>query len=207
MKHLPYPLRVGCLGPSLEPVPVHLPLQVAREAIGVAEERHVELPAEEGLAMLSDGIHFIPMALDLLLDFIPSGTLEAEAKERRTGKAATLAHGEVGLVMKAHRTRTLPEEYAPAERMVAEAALRAPMMHGASALEVELSQVGQPVRCGRNGKNQGCEGQLREDGLECVIAEDAKKEARPFSDHGVGVGTGAGTRRHGRDSADERCRG
>ena len=84
--------------------------------------------------------------MDLLLDFVPSGTLEAEAKEPRTSEDATLAHGEVGLVMKTHRARTHAAGskstcmYAPAERMVAEAALRAPMIRITAHLSLEASR-------------------------------------------------------------------
>ena len=107
----------------------------------MAKERDVELAREERLALLIDRIHFEPVPLDLLLHLVAACALAAEAKEKRAaaaGAPALAAHGEGSMWLEAHGARTLPQQQAPRERVVARAPRRPPALRLAKPSKVRL---------------------------------------------------------------------
>jgi hypothetical protein len=59
----------------------HLLLQMTVKAVGVSKERNVELARVERLAVLSDRVDLVSVALHLVLHLLAPGTLAAEPEE------------------------------------------------------------------------------------------------------------------------------
>ena len=133
MVQTPQPLSTEAISPS--------------EAVGGAEERRAELPREERLAVLADGIDGEPVPPQLLLHLVAPRAALAEPKDA-ANPGGHAPHLEVRGRCEAHCACARAQQLAELEGVVAVAPRRPPALLLACGAEERLGQQGEAMAAG-----------------------------------------------------------